>query len=491
MHTPAEEVGLMGLRLATRVQQALDRIPPDQLIDLMRSIHSTATDRHLCYQREGVTETLRLLPCPLTVRPDQLGYTHYVTETLLNCIKRLPDLYFDLPEVREILRVTPVEEEWLRDCWTPAHREANPVFPRLDAVVDYTSPMWKDSIKFMEPNLSGIGGLHIGPTAMGVIADVIVPALMAQDPSIRLQLPDDIRELLLQELLEHLDAIGRPNGQIVLVDPKYEAEGPDEPEWLVTYYAKRHGLSVLHADVSELRLKGDEVWYGDALVDLVYRDASVLDLMDLVEEGVDIEPMRALFRQNRVVSSITAELDQKSCFEVLTDPELAARFLTVEERQVIRRHVLWTRIVSERRTLSPTGERVDLLEYVRRERESLVMKPNRWWGGEGVLVGPASTQGEWESAIDRALGADDRWVVQQLASIPVKSFYVLDQAGGLHMEPFYIVMGFAPSRYGVGVVTRASQKQVVNVAQHGGMCAVMVSAKAIHGPGAVTRSPSP
>jgi hypothetical protein len=90
-------------------------------------------------------------------------------------------------------------------------------------------------------------------------------------------------------------------------------------------------------------------------------------------------------------------------------------------------------------------------------------------------------------AIDCALRDGDRWVVQQLAPIPVKSFYVLDEADRLHMEPFYVVMGFAPSRYGVAVVTRASQKQVVNVAQHGGLCAVMVSAKAIHGLSEVTR----
>jgi len=45
----------------------------------------------------------------------------------------------------------------------------------------------------------------------------------------------------------------------------------------------------------------------------------------------------------------------------------------------------------------------------------------------------------------------------------------------------YIVMGFAPTRYGVALVTRASERPVVNVAQQGGMCAVMVSAKALHG----------
>jgi hypothetical protein len=479
MYTPAEEVGLMGLRLATRVQHALDLIPAAEMVELLQRVRRTATERHLSYQRDGATETIRLLPCPLTLRPDQLGYTHYIAETVQNCIKRFPDLYFEVPRVREILRLTPAEEEWLRDCWTPGHREANPVFGRLDAVVDYTTAMWKDSIKFMEPNLSGIGGLHIGPTATGVLRDLVVPALIARDPTIRLQLTEDIRELLLQDMMEHLDAIGPRDRNIVLVDPKYEADGPDEPEVLASYYRERHGLSVTHADVSELYINGDDVHYGDTRVDLVYRDASVLDLMDLAAEGVDVAPMRALLKQNRVISSITAELDQKSCFEVLTDPELAERFLTVEERQVVRRHVLWTRLLSARYTTSPDGQRVDLLEYVRRERESLVLKPNRAWGGEGVHVGPTMSQSAWESAVDLVLVDNDRWVVQQIAAIPVKSFHILDDSDRLRIEPFFIVMGFAPSRYGVAMVVRASQQPVVNVAQQGGMCAVMVSAKAL------------
>jgi hypothetical protein len=480
MYTPAEEVGLMGQRLATRVQHALDMVPSDQLVELMRSIRRTATERHLAYQRDGVTETIRLLPCPLTMRPDQLGYTHYVSATILNCIKRLPDLYFEVPEVRDILRVTPVEEEWLRDCWTPAHRESNPVFGRLDAVVDYTSAMWKDTIRFMEPNLSGIGGLHIGPTAIGILADLVVPALLRQDPTIRLQLPGDIRELLLQDLLEHLDVIGRSGGQIVLVDPKYAADGPDEPDALASYYRGTHGLSVLHADPSELRHHRGEVWYGDARADLVYRDASVLDLLAYEKEGVDVSPMRTLFRENRVVSSISAELDQKSCFELFTDPVLAERFFTAEERQVMRRHVLWTRILSERYTTSPTGERIDLLEHARTERESFVLKPNRSYGGDGVLVGHGVTQGAWEAALESSLADEQRWVLQQTAPIPVKTFHVLDEEDRVHMEPFYVVMGFAPNRYGVALMARASQRQVVNVAQHGGMCAVMVGATALH-----------
>jgi hypothetical protein len=98
-----------------------------------------------------------------------------------------------------------------------------------------------------------------------------------------------------------------------------------------------------------------------------------------------------------------------------------------------------------------------------------------------VLVGRAAAQSEWDEALDRVLVAEDRWVVQQVALMPVKSFHVLDESDRLHVEPFYIVMGLAPSRYGVALVARASQQSVVNVAQQGGMCAVMVSAQALDG----------
>jgi hypothetical protein len=70
---------------------------------------------------------------------------------------------------------------------------------------------------------------------------------------------------------------------------------------------------------------------------------------------------------------------------------------------------------------------------------------------------------------------DDRWVVQQVASIPVREFPVVGADGVVRVEPFYTVMGFAASDDGVAILARASQKQVVNVAQHGGLCGVLVS----------------
>ena len=46
----------------------------------------------------------------------------------------------------------------------------------------------------------------------------------------------------------------------------------------------------------------------------------------------------------------------------------------------------------------------------------------------------------------------------------------------MHDEPFYAVMGFAPTDDGLGMICRVSQKQVVNVAQHGGLARACSSA---------------
>ncbi|HYV35616.1 MAG TPA: hypothetical protein VE988_07925 [Gemmataceae bacterium] len=473
MLTPAEELGLAGLSLASRVRKAFDKIPEPRLAELMRQLHEEATNRHLMYLRDGKLDTVSLFACPMTVLPDQLSYIHFVTLTIQNALKRLPEIYLENAAARELLRITPDEERWLLDCWGPSLRDNNPIFGRLDAMIDFISPMWKDSLRFVEPNLSGIGGLHLVPTSERIIAELVVPALQEQDSELHLQLAHDIRELLMQEVLDHLETLRRPAKHICFVEPKYAGSGPDEQAALAQYFHDRYQLKVTHADPRELSLKGREVYCGGEVVDLVYRDYAVADLLDLEKQGADVKPMKMLFQQNRIISGIAAELDQKSCWEILTDPQFSDYFSS-DERQVFRRHILWTRIVSDRNTVFPDGQLSNLLERARRDRETLVLKPNRSYGGTGVVIGPLVDQAEWDAALDKALADPERYVLQQLASIPVSEFTVLGPDGIVHTEPFYTVMGFAPSKYGVAILARASQKQVINVAQRGGMCAVLV-----------------
>jgi hypothetical protein len=484
MLTPAEELGLSGLSLASRVRKAFYNIPEAELLKLLERVREESHRRHLFYLRDGHQDIIPVFACPMTCLPDQVSYIHFVTQTIHNALKRLVDLYQQDAAVREVLRLTPDEETWLDECWGPATRDNNSIFGRLDAMIDFISPMWKDSLRFVEPNLSGIGGLHLVPTSERIIADLVVPVLRKYDPELHLRTGYDIRQLLMQEVLDHLEALHRPARHLCFVEPKYAGSGPDEQEALARHFHDQYRIKVTHADPGELTLSGDEVCYAGDPIDLAYRDYPVADLIDLAKQGVDVRPMRTLFRQNRIISSIAAEIDQKSCWEVLTDPVHTRRFFSPDERQVFRRHVLWTRLVTPRKTTFPDGDSGDLLEYIRDERETLVLKPNRAYGGTGVVIGPLVEAPAWDAAIERALADPERWVAQQLASIPVSVFPVQGPDGAIHFEPFYTVMGFAPSKYGVAILGRASQKQVVNVAQRGGMCALLIGQAPgrLHGP---------
>jgi hypothetical protein len=181
---------------------------------------------------------------------------------------------------------------------------------------------------------------------------------------------------------------------------------------------------------------------------------------------------------------------------VLTDPQFTYKYFTADERQVFRRHILWTRIVADRRTALPDGETGSLLEFARHDQDLLVMKPNRSYGGDRVIIGPSTSPAEWQAALQTAVAAGDsgeeHWVLQRLAQIPVSEFPVVNPDGTVCIEPFYTVMGLAPTKYGLAILGRASQKQVVNVAQRGGMCGVLIGKPSgrLRGPGAPVQQSS-
>ena len=109
------------------------------------------------------------------------------------------------------------------------------------------------------------------PTCERLLAEIVVPVLQAGDGGLDLAVGHDMRDLLTQELLDHIAAIGS-GPQVCFVEPKYAGNGPDEQEQLTRYLRERHGLTVMHADPSELELHRGAVWYQGQRVDLAYRD---------------------------------------------------------------------------------------------------------------------------------------------------------------------------------------------------------------------------
>jgi carboxypeptidase Taq len=478
--SPAEALGLSGATLEARIRRAANHVTDATFTRIDERLRADARTNHMVYEHEGVEEPIRLMLRPLLVMQEQLSYVHHVCLQLIEALKRLPDLYLEDERIRAIVAITPDEERWFRDTWTKDHQRFNSIYGRLDAVCDFTGAGWQDSLHFMEPNLSGVGGTHFAPVAEQLVMRDILPTLLGHDPGLVVELPRDQRDLFIQVLIDHARAIGRNSCQLCFVEPKYVHDGPNEQSVLIDFLSRRHDLTIAHADPRELRVKGDEVFYEGVRIDVAYRDYEMRELVALEKEsGRPLDGMRLLFRQNRVVSSIVGDFDHKSCFEILTDPVLSEQYFGADDRRLFRRHVLWTRVVADRRTRLPDNKEGDLLEYTRRNRELLVLKPNRAYGGTGVMLGAATHQAEWELALQEAvLRSDDpehSWVVQSATRLPVHEFPVVGPDGRVFGEPFYAVMGFAATENGLGTMCRVSQKQVVNVAQRGGLAAVLAA----------------
>ena len=173
---------------------------------------------------------------------------------------------------------------------------------------------------------------------------------------------------------------------------------------------------------------------------------------------------------------------------MLGDPVLARRHFSSEERAFFRRHLPWTRLLRPGTTTLPDGSKGSLADYVMRSREELVLKPNRSYGGTGVTVGPVTGAAEWKKVVETALAPNgERWVAQRLVQLPVYQFPTLAADGTINNQPFSGVFGFAPSAYGLATLGRASQAHVVNVAQRGGMCVLVVG----HPPGQIVQASPP
>jgi hypothetical protein len=169
----------------------------------------------------------------------------------------------------------------------------------------------------------------------------------------------------------------------------------------------------------------------------------------------------------------TKLVHKKSLFALLTNEKYTS-VLTAEQREVIRRHIPWTRMIRNEQTTF-RGLKIDLIDFVRSNRRYFVIKPNDEYGGKDVTLGFAASQSEWDDALGRASAA--RYVVQEVVDIHREPFLVktdsVDSSGSpessWQMVP--TIIDLDPYLNGPlmgGCLTRTSAGNLANVTAGGG-----------------------
>jgi uncharacterized circularly permuted ATP-grasp superfamily protein len=222
------------------------------------------------------------------------------------------------------------------------------------------------------------------------------------------------------------------------------------------------------ADPRELEFDGRRLLAHGRKIDLVYRRVLINDILAKPNE---CDALVKAYAANAVCVANTFRCKiphVKTFFAVLTDEQNGGLF-SHDEQQLIRKHIPWTRVVADVGT-AHYGEHIELLEFVRRERNNLVLKPSDEYGGTGVTLGWEADEAAWDAAIARALSAKDgAWIVQERIPIRREVFPFIAQVGRVDYRD--MLVDFAPYLFRgkvAGFLTRLSATGLANVTSGGG-----------------------
>jgi uncharacterized circularly permuted ATP-grasp superfamily protein len=437
------------------LQRAIDLyhglLEPQIAADSQGQMEEQLRRRGLFFGERPLCTVLR----PRFLTPEQYRFLRDRCALVLSAFRKSYERALVDEEFRSHFRLTRWEEELVQH--DPGFRDPSPV-SRLDAFFVHE----RGGLRFTEYNAETPAGAAYGDLLSEVFLALPIMREFLHHYEVR---PLPARHQVMHALLNaYQEWSGRRDlPRIAIIDWE---EVPTYSEFLVTVdYLRAQGLECVIADPREVEYSEGRLVAAGLPVDVVYKRVLINELVD--REGMDHPIIRAV-RDNAVcmVNPFRCKiLHKKASLAVLSD-EANEGLFTGDELGAIRAHVPWSRVVEERRT-THEGDEVDLVDFIRDNRENLVLKPNDEYGGTGIVLGWEATQEQWEAAMATALA--EPYIAQWRIPIPSEPYpsvvdgqvIVADRI--VDTAPFIFHSGYMD-----GCLTRISTDSLVNVTAGGG-----------------------
>lgn len=191
---------------------------------------------------------------------------------------------------------------------------------------------------------------------------------------------------------------GKKTPHIAIVEFKQPFHTPESFEYvLLAESFRKQGYQAEVVPVDQLEYRNGALRRGDFTIDLVYRRVKVQEFLvryDLTHPLVRAYRDRAIC----MVNSFRSELARKKAvFDLLTDESVTGDF-PAAERKAIRDFIPWTRVVAPRMT-TYRDQQIDLLDFIVRNQQTLVLKPNDDSGDQHAFRGWEMDAAAWERAL--------------------------------------------------------------------------------------------
>ncbi len=385
-----------------------------------------------------------------------------VAETIAALGERIVTTALASPPLLAQFALSPEEERLARI--EPGYATSSTA-SRLDAF------LLPDSIQFAEYNAESPAGLGYAET-LGEIFGAL-PVMSRFQERFRTRLYPSMAMLLDALLASYRDWGGTAAPPLIAI-----VDWREVPTWsefeIIRERFEKLGVPAIVCDPRDLAFDGRALTAVGRKIDLVYRRVLI---NDIIARSAECEALVRAYEARAVCVANTLRCKiphKKAAFAVLTDERNAGLFTTAE-RDLIRSHVPWTRLVADRWT-TRDGAPIDLLEYVRARRANFVLKPNDEYGGAGVTLGWETDAGQWDAALESALAECDRaWIVQERIAVRREVFPYVQPGAGVVMRE--MLVDSAPYLFRgrlAGFLTRLSSTGLANVTSGGGQVPAFV-----------------
>ncbi len=333
---------------------------------------------------------------------------------------------------------------------------------RLSALARMDSFMTADSFKFVEINgesPAGIAYIH----ELGRIYQEL-PVFQQFTERFPVRFVSPLEHTVAAMLMQYHEQFGgrEEHPTFAIVDKQ---DVPTVHEFrLVKAYLERHGYPCVIADPCELEVRDGWIYAEGQKIDILYRRILLSEFYEMRQRcDAFLEGYRA--QKTCYLNTFRSKfIHKKAIFAFLTD-ERYTGVLNAAQLDTIQRHIPWTRMLKEG-TTTFRGLKIDLVSFVRNNRQYFILKPNDEYGGKGVHLGFDTSQSDWDEALSRSIGQD--FVVQEVVDIHREPFLV-QTANGWEMVP--TVIDLDPYLNGPlmgGCLTRTSATNLANVTAGGG-----------------------
>ncbi|HUC55372.1 MAG TPA: hypothetical protein VMR90_15075 [Candidatus Cybelea sp.] len=429
------------------LQSTLLRLPalPEDLFKRLKRAKLTFGDRVHC-------PFLR----PFFLSPEDEARVRTVAETIADLGERIALAALDDKNLFAQLHLREEEERLAR---IPTGYGRASTASRLDAF------LLPDSLKFAEYNGESPAGAGYAETLAEIFSELPVMDKFAQMYEVHsYPLSAKLLDALVMSYLDWGGSSTKP--QIAIVDWQ---DVPTVSEFKILQERfEKMGIPTLLADPRELEWDGKSLVARDTKIDLVYRRVLI---NDIVAKPAECRALVKAYSANAVcvANNFRCKIPHvKAFFAVLTDEQNGSLF-SHSARELIRKHIPWTRVVADVGT-AHYGKRIELLAFIRKERENLVLKPSDEYGGSGVTLGWETNEANWDMAIERALSAKNGvWIVQERIPIRREVFPYIADVGKVAYRD--MLVDFAPYLFRgklCGFLTRLSATGLANVTSGGG-----------------------